>query len=71
MPLKTPNSSSSKKSKPAPKAKGKTSKPARRKAKAAPPSQPVVQLSWWSTLSDERKLDVVGAIMSVAGILTI
>ncbi|HKI53558.1 MAG TPA: hypothetical protein VJ987_05500, partial [Anaerolineales bacterium] len=79
MPLKTPFSSSSKKSKSRAKKKGKT--PARRmnkpkatprKRKAAPRSTPEpVSLNWWDSLTDERKLDVVGAIMAVAGILTI
>lgn len=46
------------------------SKPApKKKSQPAPPPQPIFNLSWWDTLSPERKLDVVGAIMSVVGIL--
>ena len=75
MPLKTPASGSRSSGK----AKGKNVTPSRAKGKAAhtkakpaaraqpePPSP-----SWWSTLSPERKLDVVGAIMAVVGILTV
>ena len=73
MPLKTPSASS----KPAGKPKGKTVTPASGKgksstpkAKSAPRPQPEpVATSWWNTLSPERKLDVVGAVMSVVGIL--
>ena len=80
MPLKTPFSSSNKK-KPGAKGKGKSSKPVKKdKGKAAPkkgkaatppppPPEPALSLTFWDTLSDERKLDVVGAIMSVIGIL--
>ncbi len=79
MPLKTPSSSPSKKSKSRAKAKGKsstrgksTSKAAPGRRKAAPQTQPeLVSLNWWDTLTDERKLDVVGAIMAVAGLLTL
>jgi len=79
MPLKTPFTSSNKKAKTGSKITGKSSKVAsgkgkatsrRGKASAPPPPQPV-QLNWWDTLSDERKLDVVGAIMAVVGLLTI
>lgn len=31
----------------------------------------LVSFNWWDSLTNERKLDVVGTIMSVAGILTI
>ncbi|MDQ3005199.1 MAG: DNA translocase FtsK [Chloroflexota bacterium] len=75
MPLKTPNSTS----KSGGKAKGKVVTPARGKAdnKATPKKKtpPVSQtsepayLSWWENLTPERKLDVVGAIMAVAGLL--
>ncbi|HEY5731753.1 MAG TPA: DNA translocase FtsK [Anaerolineales bacterium] len=76
MPLKTPFSSLSKKSKAGSRKRGKSS--SRNKGKsptkrgrvsphASRPPEPV-SFSWWDTLSDERKLDVVGAIMAVAGI---
>ena len=69
MPLKTPFSSSSRRSKAGSKAKGKAP---RKRGKASPRSQPEpVSFSWWDTLSDERRLDVVGAVMAVVGILTI
>ena len=78
MPLKTsaPASRSGGKSKgkPAASSKGKTSaakgKSAARATHASIPQEPV-SVSWWSTLSPERKLDVVGAIMAVVGILTV
>jgi len=75
MPLKTPASSSKSTGKP----KGKTVTPSQGKSKTPPAKgksaprashQPEpVSVSWWSTLSAERKLDVVGAVMSVVGIL--
>jgi len=77
MPLKTPYSSSSKKSKAGSKARGTKSskasgKTSSQKGKSATPAPPSpAQLSWWDALSDERKLDVVGAIMAVVGILTV
>jgi len=85
MPLKTPFNSSSKKSKSGSKKKGKSSglqpKKGKIKLPALPPieeKEPVISFppmrisgSWWDSLSDERKLDVVGAIMSVVGLLTI
>ena len=74
MPLKIPFSSSSKDTKTGSKLKGTKSgkssgkAPAKKgKASVPPPPEPV-QLSWWEALSDERKLDVVGAIMAVIGI---
>jgi S-DNA-T family DNA segregation ATPase FtsK/SpoIIIE len=81
MPLKIPFFPSSKKPKTGAKTKGTSSRqpsgrdkgntsPRQRKASPPPPPEPV-QLSWWDALSDERKLDVVGAIMAVVGILTI
>ena len=74
MPLKTPVSAS----KPAGKPKGKTPSSGKSKVpakgkpapRAALPRQPV-SVGWWSSLSPERKLDVVGAVMSVVGILTL
>jgi len=77
MPLKTPFSSPAKsksgsKSKGAKSGKDSKGKAAPKKGKSAPPPPPeTVQLTWWDTLSDERKLDVVGTIMAVVGILTI
>jgi len=50
--------------------KGKTTAP--KKGKAVPASQPPAQPAlptWWETLSPERKLDVVGAVMAVVGLL--
>ena len=81
MPLKIPFFPSSKKPKAGAKTKGTSSRqpsgrdkgntsPRQRKASPPPPPEPV-QISWWDALSDERKLDVVGAIMAVVGILTI
>lgn len=48
-----------------------TSKPAPKKGRGthhAPPEP--VSVSWWDSLSPERKLDVVGVIMAVIGLLT-
>jgi len=72
MPLKTPFSSSSKKTKAGSKAKGTRSgkAPSKKGKSASPPPPGPVQLSWWDALSDEHKLDVVGAIMAVVGIAT-
>ena len=78
MPLKTPSSPSKSSGKP----KGKTVTPSHGKDKeqnasgegkvCAPLRQPeLVSVSWWDTLSPERKLDVVGAIMAVVGLLTV
>ena len=75
MPLKTPVSAS----KSGGKAKGKNITPSRAKGKTAQSkAKPAARLqpepaspSWWSTLSAERKLDVVGAVMAVVGILTV
>ena len=75
MPLKTPASAS----RSGGKAKGKNATPSRAKGKTAhAKAKPTARLqpepaspSWWSTLSPERKLDVVGAIMAVVGILTV
>ncbi|HEY9529556.1 MAG TPA: hypothetical protein VIR02_20870, partial [Anaerolineales bacterium] len=77
MPLKTPAPAS----RSGGKAKGKTVTSSSAKGKAsqgrgksaprvAPPPEPVAP-SWWSTLSPERKLDVVGAVMTVVGILSV
>src|SRR5438045_2644593 len=58
----------------APSAKGKAGSkpPAPKKGKSTllPPPIPAPP-SWWETLTPERKLDVVGAIMAVVGLLTI
>jgi S-DNA-T family DNA segregation ATPase FtsK/SpoIIIE len=75
MPLKIPFFSPAPKSKAASKTKGTApgrdkSSPKRGKASTHPPPEPVSP-SWWDALSDERKLDVVGAIMTVAGVLTV
>jgi len=45
-------------------------KPASKK-KSHRPEPEVVSVPWWDTLSAERKLDVVGAIMAVAGVLIV
>src|SRR3990172_7242740 len=76
MPLKTPFSSAKSNAKP----KGKTltssrgrdkgkEPPKRGRASQPPPPKPV-SVSWWDSLSAERKLDVVGAVMAVIGLLT-
>jgi S-DNA-T family DNA segregation ATPase FtsK/SpoIIIE len=78
MPLKTPSSAKS-----GGKPKGKTVTPShgKDKSKAAPAKgksathavrqpDPVTISGWWANLSPERKLDVVGAIMAVVGLLT-
>ena len=44
------------------------SKPAPKK-KSQPAAPKPVTLSWWDSLTPERKLDVVGAIMAVVGLL--
>ena len=78
MPLKTPASPSKSSGKPTGKtvtpapARGKDkAAPATKKKAAAPPPPPPVTPTWWESLTDERKLDVVGAIMAVVGTLTI
>ena len=78
MPLKTPSSAKS-----GGKPKGKTATPSHGKdrSKATPARgksathaarqpDPVTVSGWWATLSPERKLDVVGAVMAVVGLLT-
>ena len=73
MPLKTPSPASKSGAKP----KGKTVTSARGKGDNKPTAKKKTQpaapepsyLSWWDTLTPERKLDVVGAIMAVAGLL--
>ncbi len=51
------------------KSKGKTP-PAKGKSAQHAARQPaVVSMSWWDSLSPERKLDAVGAIMAVVGLL--
>jgi S-DNA-T family DNA segregation ATPase FtsK/SpoIIIE len=75
MPLKTPSSSSKSDGK----SKGRIVTPARGKGNGKPaskkkshhPEPEVVSVPWWDTLSAERKLDVVGAIMAVAGVLIV
>ncbi len=42
--------------------------PKRRKS-ASRPQPELVSVSWWETLSPERKLDVVGSVMAVIGVL--
>jgi S-DNA-T family DNA segregation ATPase FtsK/SpoIIIE len=73
MPLKTPSSAA--KSGPSGKPKGKVLTPSSGKRpvskKNVPVQPPVVSISWWDALSAERKLDVVGAIMSIVGLLTL
>jgi hypothetical protein len=79
MPLKTPSSPSKSGGKP----KGKTPSSLQSKGNAARkpqaargktardiPPQPA-SVSWWASLTPERKLDVVGAIMAVVGLLTL
>jgi len=54
------------------KAGGKPAAPKKGRGQPPPPPQPEPALpSWWETLSPERKLDVVGAIMALVGLLTI
>src|SRR5574341_680128 len=71
MPLKTPSPASSRS---AAKPKGKVIPPSRGKDKAVPkkvpqtPREPVA-ITWWEALSAERKLDILGAIMSAVGLL--
>ncbi len=75
MPLKTPSSSKS-----GGKPRGKAASPSQGKAKGKPASskgksarfeQPEpVSVSWWDSLTPERRLDVVGAIMALVGLLT-
>ncbi|MBV6401419.1 MAG: hypothetical protein CNIPEHKO_01720 [Anaerolineales bacterium] len=76
MPLKIPFISPKSNAKP----KGKAAHPSRGKGKPnnapqkgrtpliSPPTQPM-PVSWWDSLSAERKLDVVGAIMAAVGLL--
>ena len=71
MPLKVPFTSpkSGAKSKgktPTPSRGKNTSKAAPKKGRGTPHAQPEpVSVSWWDSLSPERKLDVVGVIMAV------
>ncbi|NUQ83619.1 MAG: DNA translocase FtsK 4TM domain-containing protein [Anaerolineales bacterium] len=75
MPLKTPFSPN--KTKAGSKTKGTT--PGRDKSSSkrggashhASRAPEPVSFSWWDSLSDERKLDVVGAVIAVAGMLTV
>jgi S-DNA-T family DNA segregation ATPase FtsK/SpoIIIE len=74
MPLKMPFFSPSQKPKAG--ARGKSAgkdkgiSPSKRGKAAPPPPPEPVPSSWWETLSPERKLDVIGAVMAVTGILT-
>src|SRR5262249_36381874 len=49
------------------------SAPKKGKAAPAPPPPPptIDPFAWWNNLSPERKLDVVGAIMAVVGLLIV
>src|SRR5688500_13048314 len=75
MPLKTPNSTSKSSGKSKGKivthARGKAENKAAAKQKSSPVSQApeAAYSSWWENLAPERKLDVVGAIMAVVGLL--
>ena len=75
MPLKTPSSAKSSgkpAGKPVTPARGKDKGATRTKKAPSASRQPVpVSVNWWETLTDERKLDVVGAVMAVAGLLTL
>ncbi len=76
MPLKIPFLPQKSKAKP----KGKTAMPSRggkqtqaapkRGKSAFPPTPAPAEPSWWDSLSAERKLDVVGIVMAVIGLLT-
>ncbi|MDL1909144.1 DNA translocase FtsK [Chloroflexi bacterium CFX6] len=73
MPLKTPFSPN--KTKAGSRAKGTTpgrdgSSPKRRRTSPHTTPEPA-SLSFWDSLSDERKLDVIGAVMAVVGVLTV
>jgi DNA segregation ATPase FtsK/SpoIIIE, S-DNA-T family len=51
---------------------GKSSTPKKGKAAQPPPPPPTIDpFAWWNNLSAERKLDVVGAIMAVVGLLIV
>jgi S-DNA-T family DNA segregation ATPase FtsK/SpoIIIE len=66
MPLKMPFFSSSQKPK-----TGAKGKPSSKRGKTTPPPAPEpAPLSWWEALSAERKLDVIGAVMAITGVLT-
>jgi len=79
MPLRTPSSASKSGGKPkgktltAPHGKDKSKTPPSKGKPASHAARPPVpvSVSWWDSLSPERKLDVVGAVMSVAGLLTL
>jgi len=70
MPLKTPPSKSEGKSKGTTPPRGKGDGKSASRRKAHHPEPEVVSVSWWDSLSAERKLDVVGAVMAVVGLLT-
>ena len=73
MPLKTPSSppkssgKASGKAAPAPSGRGR-SKPASQKKKSQAPSTAAPSVSWWNSLTDERKLDVIGLVMVLVGL---
>ncbi len=76
MPLKTPSSPPKSSGKPAGKTipasagrgKSKPAAPKKKSRAALPPEAPSV--SWWASLTDERKLDVVGLAMVLVGLAT-
>jgi DNA segregation ATPase FtsK/SpoIIIE, S-DNA-T family len=75
MPLKTPSSPPKAGGKPAgktgPASSGRGKGKAAPQKKAQPPAvQAVPSVSWWDSLTDERKLDVVGLIMVLVGLAT-
>jgi S-DNA-T family DNA segregation ATPase FtsK/SpoIIIE len=75
MPLKIPFTSS----KPASKSKGKARRQDRSKAgpskgrptRSASREPEAVSVSWWDALTPERRLDVVGVVMALAGLVTL
>src|SRR5262245_14862227 len=76
MPLKTPTSPPKSSGKPAGKPRS-TSSPPRGKSNPAaskktpppaPPQPAVHSVSWWESLTDERKLDIVGVVMALLGL---
>jgi S-DNA-T family DNA segregation ATPase FtsK/SpoIIIE len=71
MPLKTPPPKSDGKPKGKVLTPGKgDGKPASHSKKKAPPPEPeLVSVSFWESLTPERRLDVIGAIMAVVGLL--
>lgn len=72
IPFPSPKSNAKPKGKALTSARGKDKgKATPKKGKASPPPPPqFVPVSWWDSLSPERKLDVVGAVMAMIGLLT-